>query len=197
VRQVLSRRRSDAERSVAYVALGAGLTAVMLALDILIRPQSLRVNFGLSYLGVNADTIVPWAVALLGASYCVWRASELVTDVGHGPILGWSMKIMSVQMIGLLLTPYTRFGAAHEFFGSTLFIVQLGLACVAIRWLGGSDRQMTRLTGIMFLSGVAAGYYVLHTQGFELQAQVVFQLAFWVLFIRLLRGLQLQPAEAG
>ncbi len=88
-------------------------------------------------------------------------------------------------------------GDAHEFFGSTLFLVQLGLACLAIKWLGGSDRHMTLLTGIMLLGGLAAAYYLPQSRGFELQAQAVFQLAFWVLFIRLLRGLQLQPAEAA
>jgi len=50
VRQLLVKGRSDAERSIAYVAYGLALTAVMLVVDILIRPQSLRVNYGLSYL---------------------------------------------------------------------------------------------------------------------------------------------------
>jgi hypothetical protein len=99
-------------------------------------------------------------------------------------------------LIGLLLTPYTRFGDVHEFFGSTLFLVQLGLALLAIKWLGGSDRYLALLTGIMVLGGLAAAYYLPRSQGFELQAQVVFQVPFWVLFIRLLRGLQLRPAGA-
>jgi hypothetical protein len=197
LRQVLVKARSDTERSIAYIAYGLTLAAVMLAVCIVIRPQSLRVDYGLSYLGVFTDTIVPYAIALLGTAFCVWRASELVTDFDHGLIIGRSMKIMACQLIGLLLTPYTRFGGAHEFFGSTLFLVQLGLACLAIKWLGGSDRHMTLLTGIMLLGGLAAAYYLPQSRGFELQAQVVFQLAFWVLFIRLLRGLQLQPAEAA
>ncbi len=194
---VLDKGRSDAERSIAYVAYGLALAAVMLAVCILIRPQSLSVDYGLSYLGVFTDTIVPYAVALLGAAYCTWRASELVTDFDHSLIVGRSMKIMAFQLIGLLLTPYTRFGSAHEFIGSTLFLVQLGLAFLAIKWLGGSDRHFTLLTGIMVLSGLAAAYYLPQSRGFELQTQVVFQLAFWVLFIKLLRGLQLQPAKAG
>ena len=199
VRQIRGKGRSDTDRSIAHVAYGLALAAVMLAVCILIRPQSLSVDYGLSYLGVNADTIAPYAVAFVGVAYCLWRASELVTDSDHGLIIGTSMKIMAFQLIGLLLTPYTRFGDIHEFFGSTLFLAQLGLACLAIKWLGGSDRHFALLTGIMFLGGLAAAYYLPQSRGFELQAQVVFQLAFWVLFIRLLRGLQLQlqPAEAG
>ncbi|MGA8015696.1 MAG: hypothetical protein WCB85_07245 [Candidatus Dormiibacterota bacterium] len=192
--QGLVKGRSDTERSIAYVAYGLTLGAAMLAVCILIRPQSLRVDYGLSYLGVFTDTIVPYAVAFVGAAYCLWRASQLATDFDHGLIVGRSLKIMAFQLIGLLLTPYTRFGDVHEFFGSTLFLVQLGLACLAIKWLGGSDRHLALLTGIMLLSGLAAAYYVPQSRGFELQTQVVFQLAFWVLFIRLLRGLQLQPA---
>jgi hypothetical protein len=195
VGQLLVKARSDTERSIAYVTYGLTLTAFMLAVCILIRPQSLRVDYGLSYLGVFANTIVPYAVALLGAAYCMWRASELVTDVGHSLIIGRSMKIMAFQLIGLLLTPYTRLEGAHIFFGSTLFLVQSGLACLAMKWLGGSDRHITLLTGIMVLSGLAAAYYVPQSRGLELQTQVVFQVAFWVLFIRLLRGLQLQPAD--
>ena len=112
LRQVLVRARSDTERSIAYVAYGLTLAAVMLAVCIVIRPQSLRVDYGLSYLGVFTDTIVPYAVALLGVAYCMWRASELVTDFDHGLIIGRSMKIMACQLIGLLVTPYTRFGDA-------------------------------------------------------------------------------------
>jgi hypothetical protein len=195
VRQVLVKGRSDTERSIAYVTYGLTLTAVMLAVCIWIRPESLRVNYGVSYLGVNTNTIAPYAVGLLGAAFCMWRASELVTASDHGLIVGPSMKIMAFQLIGLLLTPYTHLNDPHILFGSTLFLVQLGLAFLAVKWLGGSDRQIPLLAGVMVLSGLAAAYYLPQSRGFELQAQVVWQLAFWVLFIKLLRGLQLQPAE--
>jgi hypothetical protein len=169
----------------------------MLAVCILIRPASLRVDYGVSYLGVFTNTIVPYAVALLGAAFFIWRASDLLTDLDHSALIGRAMKIMALELVGLLLTPYTHFEAAHMFFGSSLFLVQLGLAFLAIRWLGGNDRQIPLLTGLMVLSGLAAAYYLPKSQGFELQTQVLFQLAFWVLFIKLLRGLQLQPAKAG
>jgi hypothetical protein len=197
VGQRWAKGRSDAERSIAYVAYGLTLTAVMLAVCIVIRPQSLRVDYGLSYLGVFTDTIVPYAAALLGAAYFIWRASELVTDFDHSLLIGRSMKIIALELVGLLLTPYTHFEVAHMFFGSTLFLLQLGLAFLAIKWLGGSDRRIPLLTGLMIVSGLAAAYYLPRSRGFELQAQVLFQLAFWVLFIRLLRGLQLHPAKAA
>jgi len=197
VAQGWAKARTDAERAIACVAYGLTLTAVMLAVCILIRPQSLRVNYGLSYLGVSTQTIVPYAVALLGAAFCVWRASELAADFEHSLIVGRSMKVVAVQLVGLLLTPYTRLDGPHVFFGSTLFLVQLGLAGLAIRWLGRRDRNLPLLTAAMVLSGLAAAYYLPQTRGFELQAQVIFQLAFWTLFIRLLRGLQLRPARAG
>ena len=197
VRPLWVKGRSDAERSIAYVAYGLTLTAVMLAVCIWIRPQSLRVDFGVSYLGVFTNTIVPYAVGLLGAAFFIWRASDLVTDFGHSLLVSRAMKIMAFQLVGLLLTPYTHFEVVHMFFGSTLFLVQLGLAFLAIKWLGGGDRQMTLLTGLMVLSGLASAYYLPMSQGFELQTQLLFQLAFWVLFIKLLRGLQLQPAKAS
>ncbi|MGO8687066.1 MAG: hypothetical protein ACLQT7_07770 [Candidatus Dormibacteria bacterium] len=198
VTQGLARGRSDIERSIAYVAYGLTLMAVMLAVCIVIRPQSLNVDYGLSYLGVHTDTIVPYAIGLLGAAYCTWRASELVTALEHGVFIGRSMKVMAFEMVGLLLTPYTRLDAAHVFFGSTLFLIQLGLAGLAIRRLGAGDWYIPLLTGVMVASGLAAAYYLPQSRGgLELQTQVVFQLAFWVLFIRGLRGLQLQPATSG
>ncbi|MGD0833034.1 MAG: hypothetical protein ABSA40_01230 [Candidatus Dormibacteria bacterium] len=196
VRRALVKERSGLERSMAYVTCGLTLTAVMLTVCVVIRPESLSVDFGVSYMGIHANTIVPYAVALLGAAYCVWRASESMVDSDHSLITGWAMRIIAVQLVGLLLTPYTRFGAAHEFIGSTLFLVQLGLALLAIKWLGGGDRSIPLLTGVMFLSGLAAAYYLPRSQGFELEAQVGFQMAFWFLFTRVLRGLQLQPATA-
>jgi len=98
VRQAVGTGRSDTQRSIAYVAYGLTLAAIMLAVCILIRPESLRVDYGLSYLGVFTNTIVPYAVALLGVADCTWRASELVTDLDHSLIIGRSMKIMVVQV---------------------------------------------------------------------------------------------------
>ena len=197
VGQTWTKGRSDAERSIAFVAYGLTLMAIMLAVCIRIRPESLRVDYGVSYLGVFTNTIVPYAVGFVGAASCIWRASELVTDLDHGLIVGRSMKIMTVQLLGLLLTPYTRLDPAHIFFGSSLFLTQLGLAFLAIKWLGGSDRNITLLAAFMVLSGIASAYYLPQSRGFELQTQLVFQLAFWVLFIKLLRGLQLEPARSG
>lgn len=181
----------------AHVIFGMTLAAAMLAVCIVIRPQSLRVNYGVSYLGISLSTIVPYAVALLGAALCVWRASDLLAELDHGPVISRLMKVMALQLVGLLLTPYTRFDAAHIFFGSTLFLMELGLAFLAIRWLGDGDRRIPVLTGIMVASGIAAAYFLPQKQGFELQAQLVFQLAFWMLVIRLLRGLQLEPAGSA
>ena len=193
---VWAKGRSDAERSIAFVAYGLTVMAVMLAVCILIRPESLRVNYGVSYLGVVTNTIVPYAAGFVSAACCIWRASELVTELDHGVIVSRSMKIIAIQLVGLLLTPYTRLDPAHIFFGSTLFLLQLGLAFLAIKWLGGGDRNIPLLAGLMVMSGTAAAYYLPQTRGFELQTQLVFQLAFWALFIKLLRGLQLEPAAA-
>jgi len=193
--QALTKGRSEGDRAVVWVGFGLALTAAMLAVCIVITPQSLRVDDGVSYLGVHADTIIPYAIAFLGAAYCVWRASELTGDLDHGWVLSRFMRVMAFQLVGLLLTPYTRNDAAHVFFGSTLFLAQLGLAGMAITWLGGSERQVVVLTGVMILSGFAAAYYLPQSRGFELQTQVIFQMSFWALMIRLLRGLRGQSGR--
>lgn len=163
---------------------------ILLGLCVIIRPDSLSVNYGLSYFGIFSSTIVPYAAAFLIYALFLWKASEVrFEDSRRGKILTWVMRVMSIQVIGLLLTPYNRLYNVHVFFGASLFSLQLLLSLALLKWLVYNWIN-TSLVIAEFLSGLASLYYLPLSHGLLLQTQVVFQLVFGFLLIRMLRSIE-------
>ena len=96
-----------------------------------------------------------------------------------------SLRIMAILLIGLVLTPHTLVDPIHMAIGATLFSLQLLLS---IWFLAKIDRswQSIGLVLLEFFWGVASFYYLLKPHGLLLQGQLIFQIAFGVLLIRIL-----------
>lgn len=181
---------SETRRPSQYISFGLIGAMILLGLCVIIRPDSLSVNYGLSYFGIFTSTIIPYAAAFLLYAFSLWKASDLTLG---SPIitktLNWAMRIMSIQVIGLILTPYNRLYGIHVFFGAGLFSLQLLLSFMLLKWLI-SNWINIGLVVMEFLSGLASLYYLPQTHGLLLQTQVIFQLAFGVLLIRALGNLE-------
>jgi hypothetical protein len=190
--RVLDRRMFGAIRTrltaAQYIEIGMATAFPLLLLCTLLRPNSLSVNYGLSYFGVFLSTIVPYALAFCAYAFCLWKASESeFIKIKQPTIVRWFLRIMVIQIIGLLLTPYTRFYNIHVFFGAGLFSLQLLLSLLCIIW-SSLDLLNVSLLLIEFGSGLAALYYLPRATGLLLQVQVVFQLAFGLLLVRVLKA---------
>ena len=184
-RQTVVNVYSDIQRPSQYITFGLISATTLMVLCVLIRPDSLSVDYGLSYFGVFLSTLVPYTAAYMLYAFCIWKASLIqLEQVWRQRILAWLLRIMAVQIIGLLLTPYNRLYNIHVFFGIGLFSLQIILSLFMVaKWLAANWMNISLLL-IEILAGLASLYYLPRAQGMLLQTQVVFQLAFAFLLIR-------------
>lgn len=174
---------TKAARTVSY---GVAAAAALFAVCILIRPQGLGADNGLSYYGDFKTTIIPYSLAFFAAAYSYLEAARYVKDGrGFAGNLALALRAMAALMVGLLVTPSSLVNPIHTFMGTTLFSLQLAVSMwLLLKFF--KDWQTTLLVAMMWLSGLAALYYLPRSQGLLLQTQVVFQLAFGLLLIRTL-----------
>ena len=177
---------TSVKRSPRYLIYGPLISLGLLLLCVFIRPDSLSVDQGLSYFGVYKLTVIPYGAALLLYAFCLWRASELGDHrAWYRSILSWSLKLMALLVVGLLATPDNVLETLHMIFGSSLFVLQLLISLLILKWLA-SNLVNIGLFGLELLCGIAAWYYLPLSQGLLLQTQVIFQLAFAALLVRVI-----------
>lgn len=174
-----------------YLLVGLVAFFTLLAVCILIRPIGLVVNSGISYYGNYNETLLPFTLAFLTNSFLLWRASLFVgTTTKMDLYFKFVLKITSVLMIGILLTPYDVFNLsglnlAHRTMGTAMFSIQMIMA-VAIVISNYRDKINILLISISLIGGYAAFVYLLQPNGYMIEAQIVFQISVWLIFIRYL-----------
>jgi hypothetical protein len=177
-------------RAYKYFLYGQILLYFGVLISILIHPKGLSTDDGLSYYGIYLKTIIPYGMALLASAVYIWKTADKLSDIRW---LSYSFKICSILIVGIALTPYSVdpvLNWAHEILGSLLFILQLTitgkLAFFMFRcW------QTISLWIIEFLGGVFSAVYVTSPTGYLLQSQLVFQLAFGLLILYVLKNKKL------
>jgi hypothetical protein len=185
--------RSNIKRPSRYITYGLAAAIVLLTFCIILRPESLNVDNGLSYFGTLKTTIVPYTIAYLLYALSLWKVSTIrFGSLWQHRIFTWVFRIMIVQIIGLLLTPGNSVYDIHLFFGSGLFVLEVLLSTCLVAWLAFSWLNVSLVMAEIF-SGIASFYFLPWTRGPLLQTQVLFQLAFGILLIRALTVLELKP----
>lgn len=181
--------------SVRHIATGLSLAVVFFTVAMVIRPQGLAANDGLSYYGSFRTTIIPYSLAFLASAYYYWQtALTIQKKPSYRHQLAPALKFMAVLCIGLLVTPHTLVDPIHTAIGSTLFAFQLVVSVwllVVTRWRW----QIIAGTAIELLSGIAALHYLPKPHGLLLQTQVIFQLAFGLLLMYALNLTQFTGRE--
>ena len=165
---------------------GATSCFLLLMLAIVIKPGGLAANDGLSYYGGFLITAIPYTLGLLICAFFVWRAAETFDSKKFGHhLVALSLRLMSVLLVGLFLTPHQIVNSIHTAFGAALFVVQL-LLTIWLVFAKMSDFASICLLATEFIGGLAAFVYLPGAHGFLLQSQIVFQIAAWILIIRAL-----------
>lgn len=174
---------TDASRKVSY---GLAAVFVLLALCVMIRPAGLAANDGLSYFGGFATTIIPYSLAFFLNAFFYWEAARGLNN-DHFPYkyAATSLRVMAVLLIGLVVTPHELVNYIHTKIGATLFSFQLLLSIWMLIKIAPSWQNII-LVLVEVLSGLAALYYLPKAHGLLLQSQVIFQLAFGLLLVRVL-----------
>ena len=162
-----------------------------LIITIIIRPLGLTANSGVRFYGIYLNTVITYSIALLGTAYWNWRSAH---EMVGSRLLIFSLRLMSLCLIGIVLTPYSFgifFDDTHTALGALLFIIQL-VASARIAFI--LYRRLTTI--VLWLvelgAGIVSALYVFPSQGYLIESQIIFQLAFGTIVIIFLgrRGLQ-------
>lgn len=181
----------DYKKSVKYLTAGLVTFLALITIAIIIRPTGLFVNSGISYYGNWSETVIPFASAIMINSFLLWRASLYI---GNKNKLDMSLEIVlritSILMIGILLTPYNVFNMTslnyvHRTIGTAMFSVQMIMA-LSIVISNYRDRIYLYLITTAFIGGIGAIIYLRQSTGYMIEAQIIFQVSVWLLFIRYL-----------
>lgn len=163
----------------------------------ILKPAGLSANDGISFYGVRAETILPYAFALLGSAYFTLRAAGKLPDERLRP-LRRALVIYALLAAGIVITPYAAgrwVNDVHTMFGSALFFLQLVLSGWLI-WRLNKVWWSVVLSLIELAAGVLSALYLDPVHGFLLQTQTLFQLAFGILLMlslqQLTKGMEVQ-----
>lgn len=157
---------------------------------IILSQQAITTNQGLSYYGVTAQTLVPYAIGFLLSAYFVFRASFGLRKLGQeGKYVAIALRILAVLMIGVLVTPYAiseRLYEIHVAISSLLFVVELLLAIWFVMFL--RPDWINRLLGVaVFASGIVAFLSLRSTLRYMVAAQLIYELCFALMLLRSLK----------
>lgn len=186
-------------RVIGSLVLGQSCLLSGLMICVALKPKGLTANDGISYYGIFARTVVPYAFALIGSALCVRRALRWSAPSSPNPahlhrVANW----LAVMSVGVVLTPYSAsllFDWVHTLLGAAVFVLQLVLGAQLLGWSGG-DAWGAAFLVTQFLSGVVCAVYVLPEHGWLIEGQLAFQLAFGALLMRTASVLSPQPAAA-
>ncbi len=172
------------KKSIQYIQVGLFSFFVLLLICVIIRPEGLGANNGISYYGTYANTIVPYSLAFLVESVVMWRASSIMgKNTKFDRNISYALKVFAILFIGILITPHTVLGWEHKIIGTTLFGIQF-VMCIAFVLYILSDFLNVILLALLFISGLLSLMYLIVPMGFMIQAQVIFQISVWLIFIR-------------
>lgn len=157
-----------------------------MALCVVVRPEGLYANHGISYFGVQWETVSLYAIGLVGVATFTRRA--LRSAAFALPTPGRVRQIadgFALLVYGVILTPYPVspvLSWLHRGFGSALFVLQLALAGRLVVWT--RDSLAAAFLLIQLIGGILATGYVLRDEGYLVEAQLLFQLGFGVVVVR-------------
>lgn len=167
-----------------YLVYQFAVLFLSVILAIFIKPEGLNANNGVSYYAVQIETALIVTIGFCVASFLAFYAGwKLKNKTKIDKVIKYSLYLASICYVGLVLTPHDLIAEVHKTFGSTLFAVEFLLAYFAMITLRKKTDIFTFI--LVFVSGLMCLVY-LFIKGYMIQAQLVFQLAVWVLYIRFL-----------
>lgn len=185
-------------RVISDLAWGQACLYAGLLLCVVMRPDGLGANGGVSYFGVHRDTVLPYTIALVGSGLLTCRGLRAAAIATPSPrFLRSAASALAALSFGIALTPYSLSGLfdwLHTIFGAVLFILQLAIAVQLFRWTDG-DLVAAYLLAAQCAGAVIAAIFVLPKEGFLIHGEVAFQIAFGALMIRTFSLLVPEPVQ--
>lgn len=152
-----------------------------------LKPHGLVADSGVSYFGNFKLTIIPYAFALLGGAWFLYKAAQ-VLPVSEYRLTKVCLNFFAILCIGVFATPYSVSNLvdwAHKIVGITLFSAQLILtAWITIK--SNFNNFLCTVWVCEFLAGVLCAIYTPTPTGYLLECQVLFQIAFTIFYVKYL-----------
>lgn len=161
---------------VRYVIYGQICFYGGLLICVILKPQGLTSNGGISYYGVYRETILPYILALLGSAYFLIKTAELYT----GPeqkVVRYALTAFGLLTIGVLITPDSLsafMDGVHRSFGVPLFSLQLLFSFWVVFRLRYNPWAML-LAAVELTGGILSLVWLSPLHGWSLESQVLFQ----------------------
>lgn len=157
-------------------------------------PVSLGANAGISYFGHHRLTVAPFELGMFATAYFLLQAEKEIRSDGRLAFLYSCLILISVGVIGIAIAPAVGNGLLdklHRVFGSLTFITQLVLSArLIMRFKIGIFGWAAYV--LQFIGGIIALIYLQPAQGFSIQGQLLFQLAFGIILALSLPHLEVE-----
>jgi len=168
-----------------YLITSQVLLFLGIIICIIIRPKGLKVDNGISYYGTHINTLVFYIISLAGSAFIAILAAIKYIKKEYESIRSF-LFILFPLTLAIILFPYnvnSTYRIIHEYSGILIFLIQL-IISIVILFKIYRDRFNIFLFIIQILGGLISAYYLAPSQGFLIQGQLLFQLAFGILIIR-------------
>lgn len=170
--------------AIRYVWWGQLCFYVGLIACVILKPQGLTANSGISYYGNYVETILPYIVALLGAAYFTIKTAEQFTDPALATIKHF-LTVIGLLVLGIMVTPDSLgpfMDGLHKACGISLFVLELLLSLFLVVKLR-PKLWLVVFVGIQLAGGIASLIWLAPAHGYLFESQVVFQLGFGALLV--------------
>ncbi len=165
---------------------------------ILLKPKGLTGNGGITYYGVYAKTILPYAFALLGLA---WFSLRIALSLNEPRLktVKYAGTSTAALILAVFLTPYhlsIQFYVLHVYLAAALFLVEYFLMVWMIiklqqDWLNAAIFVLTTVE--LYITATYLG----PKRGYLTLGQLVFQALFSVVFYRALRNFYINDQQAN
>jgi hypothetical protein len=170
-------RASESARNLltAAAVMAAG---VLICIDQ--APKPLDTTDGLSWFGVNRETVVVYGLTMVVTSLLLVRVAAMLSAVPELRPLRLGLLGCATLMPLMVATPYTVdavFNWTHMTIGAVLFVLQI-LVAVWLWWVRARTAAVGALLTVQVLGGVVCFSSLVDLNDAMLYGQLVFQVAF-------------------
>jgi len=172
------------------------LLSTVLVCTVMIWNNNVNV-YGISYFGVTTPTLPIVAIGFAVSSSLLLIASTKLPLVAPFGLVKLTIRVASVGIVLLLLTPYTLdtfFNWTHMALGATIFAIEMYTGAV-LCFGHMQDRVSKWALATQFFGGLLAAFSLPNNMlNFMLEGEVIFQIGFMILLNHFLRA---QPEIAA
>jgi len=163
------------------LAAGAVLLGSV-ALSAILVPRGLVINEGISLYGIYARTIIPYASGLFTVAATLALIAHRSTEP-YRKLLLYSIAALAAIIVFVPYSLSPAFNIIHISIGATLYTLALAFALLTSKErLAHQDKKPKALLlltlSVMILAWLLSAWWIFHTTGHLIFAQIIFLLAF-------------------